>query len=216
MNWQSYFNQTFIINLPKRYDRRDTICEQFNEYGISAFIYDAIEDEKGYRGLLLTMKKLFKECLEQGLERILVFEDDSKIVVPHGAFHDTMNACVEQLQKLKWDCFYLGLQHPIQFSQFVAMNLLPVCCGYSTHAVAYSRYAMEVFVTREFDEPIDNWFVREFQPYRTSYCSYPLLCTQHDGFSDIGQSHCTWDVYISPIFEQSVLPALHSRSKFNT
>jgi hypothetical protein len=210
--WEEYFNKPLIVSLPARQDRRDLITQQFSEYGISVYLYDAIKDKKGYYGLLLTMKQLFKECLNEGCERVLIFEDDAKIIVPCEMFHETMNACAEQLSLIQWDLFYLGMQHVREFGRFKSMNLLPVTCAYSTHAVAYSKHAMEFFLRGEFDEPIDNWLVRCFQPYGTSYCSYPLLCTQYDTYSDIGGDKPNWDRFITPTFKKNVLNAMHTRN----
>jgi GR25 family glycosyltransferase involved in LPS biosynthesis len=126
--WQPYFDKIFVINLAKREDRKDQVIELLTEYGISAFIYEAYEHTIGYLGLVQTMQELFKECLEKGYERILVFEDDVNFVVPTETFHTTMNKCVEDLKKLNWGLFYLGIQHCKAFTGFTTENLLPVRC----------------------------------------------------------------------------------------
>lgn len=174
-----------------------------NEYGISAYFWDAVASEKGYFGLLTTMKQLFDYCLEHDYERILVFEDDCKFVVTPEIFDAVMERAVKELEKINWDILYLGLQHVKPFNNFVSPTLLPVVCGYSTHACAYSKRAMKFFIEKHFDEPIDNFLVREFQPYNTCFATYPMLVTQMADHSDIAGEFIDWDIYITPMFEKN-------------
>jgi len=212
-DWQRYFHHIFCINLKKRTDRLERVQYIFQEYGIDATIYEGIECEKGAVGLVLTMKKLFTECLDNGIDRVLVFEDDVKMLHDPYTFHNTMNKCVEDLKRVDWQQFYLGTQHPKPFFRWETENILPVELAFSTHAVAYGKRAMEAAECAFIDEPIDNWWVREFQKYNLSFCSYPILCTQEAMYSDIGNDYIDWDVYITPTFERHVRPILHDRFK---
>lgn len=210
--WQNYFDAIFCLNLAKREDRRNRMLEQFEVYGIGAKFWESYYHEKGYFGLVVTMKHLFEYCLDKGYEKILIFEDDAKIMHPPDEFHRYMEASVNDLKNVHWDLFYLGLQHVKRFRRWVTPNLLPVECGYSTHATAYSKRAMEFVVSRHIDEPIDNWLVREFQPQNTSYCTYPLLVTQFDGYSDIGNDHCNWNHYITTSYHKHLKDIMQFRN----
>lgn len=211
MNWQNYFDKIFVINLPKRTDRLQRITEVMNEYGINAFVFEAIEHEDGRIGLATTMKKLFIECLEAEYKNILVFEDDTEFLECPEVFHQTMNKCVNDLMTIHWDMFYLGVQHCQMFSMFRTPNLLPVSMGYSTHSVAYSRHTMKYFVDSNVAEPIDNFLVRQVQPRNTSFCSYPLLATQADTYSDIEKGRPQWHKYIENNFQKFVIDVLPFR-----
>lgn len=210
--WQQYFDKTLVVSLEHRSDRREKIDAQFFEYGIEYEYYPAIRHDRGAYGLMLTMKQLFKECLDAGLNNVLVFEDDCKIIEPLEIFNLTMEGCVNDLKNIQWDCFYLGLQHTRPFGAFKTYNLLPVTQGYSTQSVAYSRKAMEFFLSHEFDMPIDNFFVQKFQKYNTCYCCYPFLTTQYTNYSDIGKEIIDWDRYMSKFYREHVASALHTRN----
>lgn len=211
--WQKYFDKTFLINLKHRTDRLEETLAHFEEYDVDCSVFEATAHEKGYFGLVLTMKSLFKHCLDEGYNKVLVLEDDCRFVVAPNELDYTMCQCVNDLANINWDLFYLGLQQVRQFRRWVTPNILPVDCGYSTHATAYSRRAMEFYINTYVDEPIDNLFVREFQPYNTSYCSYPLLATQADTYSDIAQDRPNWDRYIQDSYAKSVREILSLRTK---
>lgn len=212
VSWQSYFDATVCINLEKRKDRKCVMVSQFDEYEIHADFCNAYENEKGYFGLVVTMKKLFESCLQNGFEKILVFEDDAKFIHTPEEFHYNISHSIEGLQYLNWDLFYLGLQHTKRFRKWETKWILPVEAGYSTHAVAYSKRAMQFVVEKPIDEPIDNFLVREFQPYNTSYCTYPQLVTQFTGYSDIGQEHCNWNHYIISSYEKHIREIMQQRN----
>jgi hypothetical protein len=127
-----------------------------------------------------------------------------------------MDGCCKDLESTNWDLFYLGTQHPAEFSYWQTPNLLRVRLGYSTHAVGYSKRAMQFVIESHIDEPIDNYICREFQKYNTSYCSYPLLCSQVAGQSDIYNDYIDWSVFIKPTFDKMVFPILHKRFKQNS
>lgn len=210
-SWQGYFDKIFVLNLPKRVDRLQRVTEIMNEYEINAFVFEAIEHEKGALGLVATMKKLFADCLESEFERVVVFEDDVEFLECPEVFHQTMDKCVVGLHSMQWQIFYLGIQHVRGFGHFRTPNILPVNCGYSTHAVAYSKNAMEYVVKREIQEPIDNFLVREFQPMNTSFCVYPLLATQANTFSDICKEKPDWDKFIRRSYDDAVRAVLPFR-----
>lgn len=211
-DWINYFDAIFCLNLAKRTDRRDVMLEQFERYALPVKFWESYEHEKGYFGLVVTMKHLFEYCLDQNYNRVLIFEDDAKIIPTPDEFHRNMEDSIEGLKQVNWDLFYLGLQHAKRFKRWVTPYLLPVDCGYSTHATAYSKHAMEFVTSRHIDEPIDNWLVREFQIYNTSYCTYPLLVTQFEGYSDIGNDHTNWNHYITTSYHKHLKDILQFRN----
>lgn len=214
MSWQNYFSKIFIINLPHRTDRLQRVTEIMNEYEIDAFVFEATEHAKGELGLVATMKKLFIQCLNGGYERVLVFEDDVEFLERPEIFNQIMDKCVNDLKSIDWNMFYLGLQHVKPFMLWRTQNVLPVSCGYSTHAVAYSKVAMQWVVDTAILEPVDNAIVREFQPKGTCFCCYPQLATQADTYSDICRDRPNFGRFIKNSYEQSVRDILSYRSNF--
>ena len=52
--------------------------------------------------------------------------------------------------------------------------------------------------------PIDNCFVERIQPMGETYITFPLLCTQKPGYSDIGQSEINWLPFIEQRYYQKL------------
>jgi len=204
-NWQEYFDAVVVINLKKREDRLLRITEMLSEYNIEASVFEAIESNVGYVGLIRSIKTLFKDCLSRGYERVIVLEDDCKFVVSRETFDNTMNKCVDELKKYTWGLFYLGVQACLPFKGWRGDCLVEVNWGQSTHAVAYSKHAMQFAVDKYIDEPIDNFWVHKYQPHNLCLASYPLLATQEVGYSDICKEHTDWTKYITPLYEKAIL-----------
>lgn len=212
--WHDYFQRIVVLNLVSRSDRLKRTTEIMSEYKIPFEVYEAIRYEPGFMGLVMTMQKLFRECLSLGVDRVLVFEDDVEFCHRPDVVNDTMDKCVEWMKGDEWRIFYLGLQHVRPFRGFITPNVLPVNCGYSTHAVAYGKHAMQTISEHTINAPIDNWIVQHYQEKNGCFCTYPLLATQRPGFSDIGGNHCAWDNYITPKYEESVRRMETRRTKF--
>lgn len=214
MAWVDYFQRVVVLNLPNRKDRLERTTEIMNDYGINFEVYEAIRYEPGFMGLVMTMQKLFRECLLLGIDRLLVFEDDIEFCHQPDVVNDTMGKCVEWMKCGEWRIFYLGLQHVRPFRGFITPNVLPVNCGYSTHAVAYGGHAMQTISEHTINAPIDNWIVQHYQEKNGCFCTYPLLATQRPGFSDIGGNHCDWNMYIDKTYNESIHRMAIKRAKF--
>lgn len=205
MNWIDFFDEILVINLGKREDRLLRITEHFEEYQIPFKRVEAIKHEKGAEGLLATMILIFQEALSKGYENILVFEDDAKIVVTKHELDDTMNKVVEQLPKDYIMCF-LGCQPTKGFNSFYSPNLLPVQGAFATHAVMYSKKGIELILASNFSAPIDSHYVAAIQePYGNCYAINPFLCTQEEGYSDIGNAEINWNPFMQPRHERAII-----------
>src|SRR5260221_13127215 len=82
------FDKIFLINLNNEIGKqRLTVCdEHFKEHGIEYERWEAIENENGALGLLLTMKELLNHCAKEGYDNFLVLEDDDTILAPFWPF----------------------------------------------------------------------------------------------------------------------------------
>jgi len=208
MNWTDYFDEIFLINLPDRPDRLKAASAEFEKYNIPFTVWGATPHENGMYGLNLTMKHLFESNSDKN--RILVFEDDVKFVEDPNLY---MGKCIEQLKETgSWKLFYLGINMDNEqntFNKFTAPNLLPVTFGYGTHAVAYNRSAITDLIYQLnncyiFETPYDKIIANSLQKQPDKcFCSYPLLVTQRDGYSDIQKSESTYE-YIQQRFDHSV------------
>ena len=75
---------------------------------------------------------------------------------------------------------------------------------YATHATAYSKKAMDFICSKIINEPVDNCLVRDFQPHKKIFISYPMLFTQKADFSDIGKAFTDWSRFLEIRYEAEV------------
>lgn len=203
MTWLDKISKIYLINLPHREDRLLAFSKQAEEYSIPYERISAIYRPSGAEGLRDTMSALFAQEIAKNTPHVLVFEDDCEFVVPPPIFHDSMDKVAAQLPENYWMCF-LGCQITGSISHFHAPNVIQASKMFSTHAVVYSLQGMKEIMARNFAFPIDNFYVDEIEKQGHSYCTYPLLCSQTPGFSDIGQNTISWKPFIDARYEQKI------------
>jgi GR25 family glycosyltransferase involved in LPS biosynthesis len=185
MDWGREFDKIFLINLPSRTIQLHFVTSRLAGYGIPFEIVSAIQLDNGARGLFETMKNLFAHCVFEKYKRILCLEDDIRFVRDPNFFLPIM---MHQLNRLdpQWHLFYLGANTHEPLRQ-VTPNILKAKKCRTTHAVAYSAAGIKLCLQNMnfFKFPIDVLWQDMIQPLGRSYCSFPLLATQGDGFSDI-------------------------------
>jgi len=74
----------FVINLDKRKDRLEEVSEMLKDYQWERI--EAIETAKGYYGCVLSHIKSLKKAKEEGLQEVIIMEDDFHFV-GDGKFH---------------------------------------------------------------------------------------------------------------------------------
>lgn len=192
-NWHSFFDAIYVINLPKRTDRREQVVKEMNLYGIPYSIWRGVENENGAKGLKETVLSIFENSIKNGYNNILVFEDDVQFLESPNAI---MPYCLEQLPE-EYDLLYLGC-NPFQgFNEEWSMpNLLMPRHAYGLHAISYSIRAMEsiLFFCQRFEdvsnEPLDV-IIDKIQHLNT-FCSSPMIATQRPSYSDIEKRDIDW------------------------
>lgn len=193
-----------IVNLKKREDRLQSSTAILDAFGVNYEVWEATENlEYPCRGLVDSMQRYFKKVLDAGGERCLVFEDDIKDLVSRETFNETMDNCINQLPE-DWGLFYLGCNVVSGISGFYSENILSLRIAYATHAVAYSRKAMEMIVGMEIKEPFDNYIVKHLQRNLKVFCSYPMLFTQKPDYSDINRSYTDWSRFLEVRFNSEI------------
>ncbi|XP_052523306.1 inactive glycosyltransferase 25 family member 3 isoform X1 [Tympanuchus pallidicinctus] len=160
------FDEIFLINLVRRPDRRRRMLESLQELEIAARVVDAVDGStlnssdikvlgvdllpgyydpfsgrtltKGEVGCFLSHYNIWKEIVSQGLQRVLVFEDDVRFEV---SFPARLQRLMEELEGARhdWDLVYLGRK------QVNAEDEVPVegvrnlvVAGYSYWTLAYA------------------------------------------------------------------------------
>ena len=148
----SAFDSIQVISLVDRVDRRNEVTKELTRFDLfpgrgGVRLFDAIRPEEpggfekiGCRGCYLSHLEALKQALSQGVERLLVLEDDAmfKPILAHtGALYQF---CCQQ----DWDFLYLG--HVIPPEPGV-LRWLPTKQGVMcTHGYAVHRRVMSALV----------------------------------------------------------------------
>lgn len=199
--WTNSIGQIYLLNLDCRMDRLLSSIDQCLEYDIPFKRISAIEDkEQGARGLRDTMLLIFKEAIDNDYESILVLEDDFEFVENPNIFMDEV---IKQLPQ-NWHMVLLGCQPTNGFTYRHSANLLNLQKAYATHAVMYSKQCINEVLSMDFGYPIDNWLVDNIQIMGRTYCTFPFLCTQRPGHSDIGKNYIDWRPFMDGRYNQKL------------
>lgn len=204
MSWTDSIGQIYLLNLDKRMDRLSDSLKQLDEYNIPFKRISAIEDkENGARGLRDTMLLVFEDAIKNSYESILVLEDDFEFVENPETVESTMSGAIKQLPE-SWHILFCGCQPTNGFQYRHSANLLNLQKAYATHSVLYSKQGIKEIMAREMGYPIDNWLVDEIQVIGHTYCTYPFLCTQREGESNIGNTYIDWSPFMQPRYQQKL------------
>lgn len=198
--WTAFFDKIFIISLPAQTQRRLHTEQSLQSYNIPYEIFPAIYNQDGAYGIYLTLNKLLSACVKE-CEHILVFEDDVHIVTDPSPIMDNV---IVQLPK-EFDLLYLGVNTHKPFERFYSPNLLPISYGYGLHSVGYSKKGMQKVLSLPGwnGTPIDVMIDRDIQSQGKSFCTYPLIATQRNGYSDIQKKYMDQG-YIAERFSNNV------------
>lgn len=204
MNWVSKIDKIYCLNLPHRDDRLLAFTEMAEKYNFPFQRVTAIPDvANGARGLRDTMQQLFKKCIADGYQHVLIFEDDCEIIVEPWWFEDTMNNVMKQFPE-NYHMIFLGCQITGTVNGKISPNLVSASKMFSTHSVLYSLQGMKEIISNGFDFPIDNYYVEKIEPMQRSFCTYPLLTSQRAGYSDICKNEIDWSPFIVSRYAQKM------------
>jgi hypothetical protein len=141
----NFFDKTYIINLPERYDRRQEIMKELKRIGATlsdqVVIFPAIKPTDqgefpsiGAKGCFLSHLAILTEARDQGLNSVLILEDDLSF---KNLLIKQQERVVSKLQQLEWDFVYLGhginkrstenvifeeFPHPLMLAHFIGIN----------------------------------------------------------------------------------------------
>lgn len=142
----SFFDKSYVINLPERLDRRQGMMQELKRLGISELterisFFSAVRPPDkgdfpsiGARGCFLSHLEVLKEAKKQNLNNLLIMEDDLSF---SSLLLKKQNTAVRELKSLNWDLVYLGhcadlpapgvgvfqaYTQPLRFTHFLAIN----------------------------------------------------------------------------------------------
>jgi len=197
----------YVINLDKRNDRWLSIQERFKDTLIVLQRISAVEDtSNGHNGCGKSFLKIITAAKAQGLENVLIFEDDN---VPLDNFTSHWAEAKDWLDTNtdQWEIFNGGPLVPDEWlktgSQLKARsifnnNSVNIC------KVNYLMATNFMYINKKaFDKILAwNWETHKYiDRYINNYNNfnvvsiYPLLCKQSDGYSSITNRNTDYKLY---------------------
>ena len=189
MQLNDIFDRIVLINLDRRPDRLEEFDEQAQRVGLayerySAFDAEGVVDNRGraMRGIEACTKShynILDKALNDGVERLFIFEDDSNFV-------DNFN---EEFEKTwaempdDWELFYGGLW--LHTFNKHSDRLVKPTYSYSAHAWGVDRKAMETVHRTLQGKQIIDLELSIMNERMKAYCAKPALIYQRPGYSDL-------------------------------
>ena len=198
MDILKYFDKVYCINLDERTDRWEQVQVEFDKIGIRGDVerWSGVKHTDGNLGCTLSHKTIIEHCKKQGLNNVLIFEDDVLFVNDDV---DKLEEAFEELGEMgNWDLFYVGLTVPKDngccFSR-VTDNILRTNFAYTTHAYAVNQQAFDPMIeswVRHIDRGdtiVDTTLCTEIVRKRgKSFVMDPIYAIQQPGLSNIGNN----------------------------
>ena len=189
MQLNDIFDRIVLINLDRRPDRLAEFDEQAQRVGLTyerhaAFDAEGKTDQYGkpLRGIIACTRSHFDvldKALNDGVERLFVFEDDANFV-------DNFN---EEFEKTwaempdDWELFYGGLWLH-NFNKYTERLVKPTN-SYSAHAWGVDRKAMETVHRNLQGKQIIDVELSIMNERMKAYCAKPALIYQRPSYSDL-------------------------------
>ena len=197
MDILKHFDRVYCINMDKRPDRWKQAQIEFKKIGIENDVirWSGVENTNGNLGCTLSHKTLIEHCKSEGLNNVLIFEDDVLFV------EDDMGKLEEAFVELKelgnWDLFYIGVTMAPQLKSFIRVtdNILRTSFAYTTHAYAANAQAFDPMIESwnrcidTGDKIVDTTLCTNIVQGRgKSFVMDPIYAIQQPGRSDIGNN----------------------------
>lgn len=127
-----FFAKSYVINLPQRHDRRQTMVLELKHIGVTlpsdkVIFFPAVKPSDqgnfpsvGARGCFLSHLAILTDARNQGLKNVLIMEDDLSFTSTLAQYQTEI---VTKLANTEWDMVYLGHEEPIQLGS--AIDLQP-------------------------------------------------------------------------------------------
>lgn len=153
MNILKYFDEVYCINLDERTDRWEQAQIEFDKIGIKDVVerWPGVKNSDGNLGCTLSHKTLIEHCKKEGLNNVLIFEDDVLFVETDT---NKLEEAFKELHDLgNWDLFYIGSTVEPSTGRFLRVtdNILRTNFAFTTHAYAVN--------SQVFDTMIQSWDV---------------------------------------------------------
>lgn len=208
MKVMNCFDAAFVVNLDRDTARLQRISERLarlntdftrqSALAVEGTIYENNCYDRVFAGAAMTHLSIVKRAWTEGLESVLIFEDDAIIADDIAA---RMPAITEQLSRLEWGVFYLGLRIDEDGRQ-LDESLWQVSRCHHAHAYAVHRRAMPQCIQWLEEQIVEGDFDAFYFDTLRVYAR-PLLAVQEPGHS------YTADGYLDRLVEYALSFDMH-------
>lgn len=207
-----FFDEIYCINLDQRKDRWQQVQKEFKKLGIEDRVqrFSAIKSEDGRIGLIKSVGEILKKSSEEGLENVLILEDDVKFINnPIQNLEKALNQLEKSWIKDNWNLFYLGANTHEKLeiipsdpdSELKPSSLIRLKNAFATHALAYNqsifqkiiKYTINTNKIITLSQVLDVYLASVIQTNKKSYMVNPIIATQIESFSDIEKRVVNYD-----------------------
>jgi len=214
----SFFDRIYCINLDTRPDRWKYVSTHFRKFGLHKKVerfsavdirmrkdlaqFETLQRKNfsllGNCGCILSHRQILEMAQSEGLESILILEDDVEFLEENLS---QVDATLRELADLNWHVFYLGASYIKPFLS-LSNHLINVNQGANaTHAISYHRSVFkgildlipakpEELIKRNIDSvnAIDIWLRSDSLDHSKFYGSNPIMAVQGLQNSDIAKT----------------------------
>lgn len=188
----------FVINLPRRKDRLESITKEFQRFNLDFTIWPAVDGKrlkinpnsrkkheynaKAILGCMKSHYNLIKFAKTNGYEYIAVFEDDIRLAKD---FHKR----IKYIENEDFDLFYMGLHFDhlgIDVECTKRTHIFKVNKAGGTYAYIMRNTVFDfVLENMDYNWGSDEFFANMIIPNFNCKTFYPGMVLHMDGFSDI-------------------------------
>lgn len=203
-----HFDKTYCINMDKRPDRWEKVSKTFSDLGIEdVHRYSGVDGSTldlenmnykksllaGELGILETHLNLIKEAKEEGLEKILIMEDDVCFTDEISKFDEYLSAVPED-----WDLLFVGGNHvygqpPVKVND----KVLKLNHTVAIHCLAVKNTVFDTIIAmaKRRQKQIDAYYA-DIQKGYNAYAFTPNMALQYEDFSDIQNRRVNYDNFL--------------------
>ncbi len=203
----NFFEAIYCINLDRRPQKWEQSKDEYKKYEIegvqrfSAFDgntldVSGIRIQKSEYGLVLSNIEIIKKSQSEGLQNVLILEDDCIFTEDIRRFDELINEVPSD-----WDLLYFGGNHNghkgIEQPKQISKNVVKIHYTFATHAVAINGKFFYSFLEKisKTDAPLDV-MLTDLQKNCNAYCFSPSIAKQRPGYSDIQRRDVNYDQWI--------------------